>query len=131
MVTQRRYYFEHPGAWTDQDAYAVVAEVLRHQCVKNWWYNDPEVAGAPFGRLTFSLTVAGDDQWQTHRRAMGLAVTVYRRLGLPRKDVPVPMWTPLEPHENRGRSRIPREPTEPGLRSAMRGLREDLKNRSG
>jgi hypothetical protein len=127
MVAQRRYYFEHPGELTE--GHDIVTEVLRHQCVKNWWYNDPEVAGAPFGRLTFAITVAGDDQWQVHRRAMGLAVTVYRRLGMGRDRVPQPLWTPLDPHENRGYARTPRVTDEPGLRSQMRQMRKDLLER--
>jgi hypothetical protein len=113
MPTTRRYYFEHPGAWDREDGYQVAAEVLAHQCERRWWYNEPVVQGQPFGRLAFAFTVTGEDAWQAHKRAMGVACAIYRRLGLAARDVPVPVWETLAPHTNRGRFRVPKEVPEP------------------
>jgi len=97
MVTHRRYYFEHPGPWTNgSDAWDQTLELLRYQAENRWWYDDPHVEGEPFGRLAFAFTVSGDDQWLCHRRAMGLASAVYRKLGLNRYSIPTPLWEPLE-----------------------------------
>lgn len=110
MTCHRRYYFEHPAEWTG--GYGRILEVLQHACEVNWWFNEPVVEGQPFKRLSFSFTVSGRDQWAAHRRAIGLAVQCYRAVRMGAKQVPAPMWEPLEPHTNRGRWRVP-TPTTP------------------
>lgn len=106
MTTHRRYWFDNPGEWAPGD-YAKVLGTLQHACEVYWWFNEPEVMGQQFDRLTFSFTVSARDQWWAHRRAMGLAGDCYHALGKWEKDIPVPMWEPLEPHSNRGRWRVP------------------------
>lgn len=105
MTTHRRYFFQHPGEY-DAGNHDQILALLQHQCESKWWFNEPEVMGAPFKRLTFSFEVCGRDQWWCHRRAMGLAQKVYESLGLRDTQVPVPMWENLPPHENRGRYRV-------------------------
>ena len=106
MTTHRRYYFEHAGDWTAGD-HAKVLGVLQHACEVCWWFNEPEVLGEQYGKLTFSFTVSARDQWWAHKRAVKLATDCYRVMGKWEKDVPVPMWEALEPHSNRGRWRVP------------------------
>jgi hypothetical protein len=103
MTTHRRYSFVHPGP---QDGHDVVIRVLREACDTYWWYQEPHVEGQPFGRLSFSFTVSGRDQWWTHRRAMSLAVDCYYALGMDERKVPEPEWEALAPHTNRGRYRL-------------------------
>lgn len=107
MTCHRRYYFEHPGEWTDGKHDQVLA-VLRHACEVNWWFNEPEVIGQDYDRLSFAFTVSARDQWWAHKRALGLATQCYQAIGMWEKDVPTPFWEPLEPHNNRGRFRVPR-----------------------
>ena len=108
MTTHRRYYFEDPGQWEGSVAHDKVLETLRHACETYWWFNEPEVVGQEFGRLSFSFTVSARDQWWAHKRAVGLASRCYGALGKWEKHIPVPMWEALEPHTNRGRFRVPR-----------------------
>lgn len=108
MTCHRRYYFEHPKPWTEDGGHDKVRRTLLHACEIHWWFNEPEVLGQEFERLTFSFTVSARDQWWAHKRAMNLATQCYRALGMWEKDVPVPMWEALEPHTNRGRYRVPR-----------------------
>jgi hypothetical protein len=103
MTTHRRYFFQHPGEYSG--GHARIKLLLQHQCEKHWWYNDPEVTGEPFNRLTFSFEVCARDQWWCHKRAMVLAQKVYESLGMLETKVPVPMWEDL-PYENRGRHRV-------------------------
>lgn len=105
MTTHRRYFFQHPGEYVDGN-HEQILNLLRNMCERHWWYNDAEVTGAPFNRLTFSFSVAGRDQWWCHRRAMWLAARVYESLGKTESKVPTPMWENLPPHENRGRYRV-------------------------
>lgn len=105
MTTHRRYSFEHPGPRCE--GHEVVQQVLERACSLNWWYRDPEVSGLPFGRLTFSFTVSGRDQWWAHQRALKLATDVYYTLGMTEREVPEPDWEALAPHMNRGRWRVP------------------------
>lgn len=105
MSTHRRYAYEYPKPWAT--GHKDVLDLLQHACETYWWFNEPEVTGEPFGRLAFGFTVSGRDQWWCHRRAMKLAVDCFYRIGMTEKDVPEPMWEPLEPHTNRGRYRIP------------------------
>ncbi len=106
MTTHRRYFFNPPGEWT-QGGHARIKAKLQQACERHWWFNEPEVMGEPFGRLSFSVTVSGRDQWWCHTRAMRLAVNCFYAIGLDEKTVPEPMWEPLDPHTNRGRYRIP------------------------
>lgn len=105
MTTHRRYFFQHPGVYAE-DKHDQILGLLRHLAEKFWWYNEPEVTGAPFARLTFSFEVCGRDQWWCHRRAMWLATQVYESIGKRATSVPEPMWENLPPHENRGRYRV-------------------------
>lgn len=100
MTTHRRYRFEMAGVPEKNHAVQVSHE-LRAACEIYWWFTDPEIQGEPFGRLIWFITVAGRDQWWTHRRAMKLADQVCWRIG----DVPTPTWETLPPHTNRGRYR--------------------------
>lgn len=102
VVAHRRYYFEHPGPWNQEGSWQRIRELLEYQTGKRWWFNDPEVEGEPFGRLAFSITISGDDQWQVHRRAIALAAACYRKIGLKRADIPVPLWESLE-HPSKSR----------------------------
>jgi hypothetical protein len=104
VTTHRRYYFIQRGGYPD-NAHGKVLEVLERWCERRWWYTDPVVEGSPFGRLVFSISVAGRDQWWCHRRAMWLAVKCYRAVHLTLSDLPVPDWEELAPHMNRGRGR--------------------------
>lgn len=106
MTTHRRYYFNPPGEWT-AGGHQKIQEMLQRACERFWWFNEPEVQGEPFGRLSFSVTVSGRDQWFVHTRAMRLAVDCFYAIGFNEKTVPEPMWETLEPHTNRGRYRIP------------------------
>lgn len=85
----------------------MVAYVLDRACALNWWYDDPQVEGEAFNRLTFSFTVQARDRWWAHRRAMRLAVDCYYSMGMGEKHVPEPTWETLPPHTNRGRWRTP------------------------
>lgn len=79
--------------------------ILTRQAARHWWYEDPTVDATAFGRLQFSFTVAGRDQWWVHHRAMWLASVAYVAAGLSTTQVPDPAWVPLPPHSNRGRTR--------------------------
>lgn len=116
MVTHRRYFFEHPGPWDVEGSWEKVKALLDYQCESRYWYNEPEVEGQPFGRLAFSFNVTADDQWACHRRAMGLASACYRKLGLPRTAIPVPLWAPLE------------HPSKTRLLRARQRAQEDIDN---
>jgi hypothetical protein len=105
VTTHRRYFFQHPGEYT-RGNHAQILALLQHYCEKHWWYNEPEVTGAPFNRLTFSFEVCARDQWWCHRRAMWLAARIYESSDMRGTQVPVPMWENLSPYENRGRSRV-------------------------
>lgn len=104
MTTHRRYFFQHPGEI--EGVHDQVLLLLRHMCEKYWWYNEPEVTGAAFNRMTFSFEVCGRDQWWCHRRAIWLAIRCYEAMGMGDTRVPTPMWENLPPHENRGRYRV-------------------------
>lgn len=106
MPTHRRYYFIHNGPWTVPDGHRIVLDELTRQCIRNWWYNNPEIMGEPLGLLEFRVNVSGEDQWRVHKRAMALAETCYHLCGLGPDQVPVPVWEPLPPHMNRGFSRL-------------------------
>lgn len=106
MTSHRRYYYDHPGTWTTAD-YTKVQAVLQHACEACWWFNEPEVYGQEYGRLSFAFTVSARDQWWAHKRAMKLAGECYLALGKWEGAVPTPMWEALEPHTNRGRFRVP------------------------
>jgi len=101
MTTHRRYYFVHPGEWSDTSAYTIILGRLRAACEKFWWFNEPLVSGEPYGRLTFEFSSSGRDQWWCHVRAMGLAKQCYRAIGLSGTDVPEPLWEPLERGQGR------------------------------
>jgi hypothetical protein len=103
VTTHRRYYFEVPRDEGHQRA----LELLQHACQTRWWFNEPEVSGAGFEILAFAFTVSARDQWWAHSRAMDLAVSVCKAVGVGSKDMPVPIWEPLAPHSNRGH-RVPR-----------------------
>lgn len=104
MTTHRRYFFQHPVEIAD--VHQLAKNLLHHMCQKYWWYNEPEVTGAPFNRLTFSFEVCARDQWFAHKRAMWLAIRTYEAMGMAEYRVPTPMWETLPPHENRGRYRV-------------------------
>ncbi len=104
MTTHRRYFFEAPGT----GGHDTVLRLLQHACQSHWWFNEPEVSGEQFGALAWSVTVSARDQWWAHTRAMNLATSVFRAIGVPPKQIPVPLWEPLAPHTNRGRFRVPR-----------------------
>lgn len=106
MTTHRRYSFTYPGTW-DKGGHEKVLLVLERACEAKWWYNDPEVSGAPYNRLQFSFTASGRDQWWAHRRALGLARDCFHAMGLKEWDMVLPEWEPLAPHTNRGRWRVP------------------------
>jgi hypothetical protein len=106
MTTHRRYYFNPPGEWT-RGGHQRILEVLQRACETRWWFQEPEVQGEPFGRLSFGFTVSGRDQWWCHQRAMDLATDCFYTIGLREPIIPVPLWEPLEPHNNRGRYRKP------------------------
>ncbi len=105
MTTHRRYTFLDNRP--EPSGHTKVLSVLRHACESHWWFNEPEVLGREFGQLSFSFTVSGRDQWFAHQRAMDLAEKVYRALRLGPAAIPVPLWEPLAPHNNRGRFRVP------------------------
>jgi hypothetical protein len=84
-----------------------VLQLLERACELHWWYRDPEVSGLPFGRLGFSFTSSGRDQWWAHHRALKLATDCYYVLGMTEREVPEPDWEPLAPHMNRGHQREP------------------------
>lgn len=107
MTTCRRYHFIYPGSWSEPDAYKTVVDVLSYMEEEHTWITESEVHGESLGVLQFSYIIYGRDQWITHRRAMQVATTCYRNIGLSRKDVPTPIWAPLSPHRNRGRWRKP------------------------
>jgi hypothetical protein len=104
MTTHRRYFFEAERS----DGHDTVRRLLNHACERYWWFNEPQVSGAEFGALSWSVTVSARDQWWAHTRAMALATSVFRAIGVSAKDMPVPLWEPLAPHTNRGRYRVPR-----------------------
>jgi hypothetical protein len=106
MTTHRRYYFNPPGEWT-QGGHSRILEKLEQACEHFWWFRDPEVQGEPFGRLSFSFTASGRDQWWCHKRAMTLAIDCFYAIGFKEPVVPVPAWEPLAPHTQRGRYRKP------------------------
>lgn len=106
MPTHRRYYFVHEGPWRVPEGWDRIRDELETQCTRNWWYNNPEVLGEPLGLMEFRFTASGEDQWKAHKRAMALAVTCYHLCGLGPDQVPVPIWETLEPHTNRGFSRL-------------------------
>ena len=106
MTSHRRYYFELPGEMTA--GHSKVMNALQHACETDWWYNDPQVEGQEYQRLSFSFTVSARDQWWAHRRAMRLAEACCVAIGLSVRKVPEPMWEALAPHDNRGRYRTPR-----------------------
>jgi hypothetical protein len=107
VTCHRRYYFEHSGEWIEGN-HDQILDILRHACEVYWWFNEPEVVGKNYGRLSFSFTVSARDQWWAHKRALKLATQCYLAIGKWEKDVPTPLWEPLEPHANRGRYRVPR-----------------------
>lgn len=107
MTTHRRYFFVHPGPWTIDGGHAKILEILRWHASRYWQINEPVVEGEPFGRLTFAFTSSDHDQWYCHQRAMRVAKACYIAVGLSEKDIPDPLWEPLEPHTNRGRYRTP------------------------
>lgn len=113
MVATRRYFFAHAGPFLQEDGHLMALKVIQWQAEKRWWYTQAKVEGEALGMLTFSFVVTGDDQWQVHKRAMGLARTVYRGLKLPLRLVPEPMWVPLPPHTNRGHQRTPKVSKQP------------------
>lgn len=104
MTTHRRYYFSPPGEWTE-GGHKRILEILQQACERFWWFDDPTVEGEPFGRLSFSVTVSGRDQWFCHTRVMRLATDCFYAIGLSKSYVPEPLWETLEPHTNRGRYR--------------------------
>ncbi len=104
MTTHRRYCFTHIGQH-EPKVYSKALEVLERWVERRWWYTEPEVEGAPFGRLVLTFTVAARDQWWCHSRALWLAGRVYKAIKLHRNEWPVPLWENLAPHENRGRRR--------------------------
>ena len=106
MTTTRLFSFEHPGKWTDPEAYAKARRVLRAAQADSWWYREAQVQGDPYERLVLLLVVSGRDQWWCYHRARKFAVDCYYAMGLTEADVPMPTWEPLEPHTNRGRYRI-------------------------
>lgn len=107
MTTHRRYYFTHPGILST--GHEAASSVLAKACERFWWFNEPEVEGAPFQRLSFSFTVSGRDQWWCHRRAMGLAQRVYAyALHLGPGVIPEPAWETLE--REGGRYQVPASP---------------------
>lgn len=105
MTTYRRYNFLHPGP--RDTGHDQVVRILTAACLHHHWYRDPSVEGLPFGRLSFSFTVAARDQWWAHQRALKLAVDCYYAMGLSEHDVPEPDWEALAPHTNRGHRRVP------------------------
>ena len=108
MTTHRRYTFLDEGTLGSvANTHRKVLATLQHACETSWWFNEPEVLGEEFGKLSFSFTVSARDQWWAHQRAMNLAERVYRGLKLGPAAVPVPLWEPLAPHTNRGRFRVP------------------------
>lgn len=109
MTTHRRYYWELRLS----EGHDKVKRILDHQCEAHWWYNEPEVVGQEVGILAFSFTVSARDQWFAHKRAMGLALTCCRAVGVGPKTMPEPIWEPLAPHTNRGRFRVPAEGVNP------------------
>lgn len=105
MTTHRRYTFQDEVPRSE--GHDAVLSVLQHACETHWWFNEPEVLGREFDRLTFSVTVSARDQWFAHVRAMELAGRVYRALGLGARHIPEPLWEPLAPHTNRFGNRQP------------------------
>lgn len=106
MTTHRRYCFTYAGKYP-ANAHEKTREVLERWCERRWWYNEPEVEGFPFDRLVLSVTVSARDQWWCHRRAIFIAMKCWRAIHLRSQDLPVPLWEPLEPHDNRGHKRVP------------------------
>lgn len=106
MTTSRIFSFEHPGSWDRPEAYDRARTVLEDAQRRYWWYREADVAGEPFNRLVINMVVSGRDQWWCLRRAMKLALDCYYAMGMTEKDVPMPIWEPLEPHTNRGRYRV-------------------------
>jgi hypothetical protein len=104
VTSHRRYYFSHEGKWPS--SYEPLWEELQRQCTRNWWYNDPEVHGEALGVLEWRVTVSGEDQWRAHKRAIGLARTLYAVSRVPMDKIPTPIWETLPPHENRGYNRV-------------------------
>ena len=113
MAAHRRYCFTRVGY--PEGAHEKIREVLDRWCERKWWYQEPEVEGAPFNRLVITLTVTGRDQWWCHRRAMWLVLKCYRSIHLKLQDVPEPDWETLAPHINRGYRRRAKaaEPAQP------------------
>lgn len=110
MTCHRRYFFEHRGEyrWPD-NRYPKLVEFLRVTCEKRWWFNEPQLEGVPFNRLSLSITVSARDQWFCHRRAMRLIEDVYTfHLRMPASKIPEPFWETLEPEG--GRYLIPASP---------------------
>lgn len=109
MTAHRRYFFSHPDPYLwPEGRYELLMVYLRRVCEDRWWFNEPVVEGVPFGRLSFSITVSGRDQWFCHRRVMNLAHIVYGMLGLPVSALPVPDWETLE--RRGGRYQVPASP---------------------
>ena len=108
MTTTRIFSFQHPGEWKHPEAYVEARKVLRAAQRQYWWYEGGEVQGEPFNRLVITFTTHGRDQWWCYHRAMKLAIDCYYAMGLSERDVPAPVWEPLEPHTNRGRYRVVR-----------------------
>jgi hypothetical protein len=97
MTCHRKYTFEFESALTEAQVHHIDLE-LSLACDNLWWYTESLVTPA-----SFTLHVAGRDQWWAHRRAMSLADKALYRLKLP---VPTPTWEPaIPPHTNRGYSR--------------------------
>lgn len=109
MTTTRRYVFAHPGTFLMENGHQVVAATLGEWAEDKWWLREPDIQGEALGVLSFSFVVSAEDQWLCHRRAVNLARHCYRKMGLPVRLVPNPLWSPMPPHANRGRSRIPKD----------------------
>jgi hypothetical protein len=110
MPTTRRYTFAHTGLLLQEFGHLHVAEAMAAAEERFWWYRESEVQGVALGTLSFSVVVTAKDQWRCHQRAMWLARNIYRRLKLPLRTIPEPVWYTLTPHTHRGRYRIPKEP---------------------
>jgi hypothetical protein len=107
MTTSRLYVFQHPGTTPiPESGHAAVWDVLKAAQRHCWWYEQAEVQGEPYGRLSINVVVHGRDQWWCHQRALKLATDCYYAMGLTEKDVPEPLWEPLAPHTNRGHHRV-------------------------
>lgn len=100
MTVHRCYTFTSEATWPPGGRERVKRK-LEQAVDTHWWFRDALEGQADL--IQFTLTVSARDQWFAHKRVMKLAADICWMLKI---QVPVPIWSPLPPHMNRGRYRM-------------------------